>query len=122
MLNDASAEDRGVRQVSEDDAQWFVQQVIFALERRDIYRFAHSMDAIRAVIAEWSGILGIDQTWGKTEPPADILDKIVFPELQRRLEQASQNAQNSSLNALLSLPESELGKRLHELLQKVPKP
>ena len=115
------AENRAVPQVSEDDAQWFVKQVIFALERRNIYRFAHSMDAIRAVIAEWSGILGIDQTWEKTEPPADILDKIVFPELQRRLEQASQNAQNSSLNALLSLPESELGKRLHELLQKVPK-
>lgn len=107
-----------LRVVSENDAQWFVNYVIAALEQKDLYRFTHSMNTIRAVIDDWAEELGIERTWDKTRPPADILDKVVFPEVLKRIQATQPTPQQIDAQALLSLPEAELGKLLKLLLNR----
>lgn len=107
-----------LRVVSESDAQWFVNYVIAALEQKDLYRFTHSMNTIRAVIDDWAGEFGIENNWDKSRPPADILDKVVFPEISKRIQEARGQPQPIDTQALLSLPEAELGKLLKILLNR----
>lgn len=109
---------QNLRVVSEDDAQWFVNYVIAALEQKDLYRFTHSMNTIRAVIDDWADEFGIERTWDKSRPPADILDKVVFPEILKRIQEAKPISQQLDSQALLSLPEAELGKLLKLLLNR----
>lgn len=109
---------QNLRVVSENDAQWFVNYVIAALEQKDLYRFTHSMNTIRAVIDDWADEFGIEQTWDKSRPPADILDKVVFPEILKRIQEAKPISQQLDAQALLSLPEAELGKLLKLLLNR----